>query len=81
MPRARPNALQNLLAGVILPLLSTFLVPVSLLAVAVCLVCDWFKGRSAQDIRSRRAVERGKGTPKSPGCVIISGGRMSKGLT
>ena len=80
MPRTRPNRLQNLLAGLVLPLASVLLLPVSLAAVAVCLVLDRLRGRGKDDLRISSTPLSTTGN-KSPGCVIISGGRMSKGLT
>jgi hypothetical protein len=79
MPRAKANAIQNLLSSVILPLLSTLLLPVSLAAVAACVILDLYKSRSESKIRSK--VKDVKGKKNGMGCVIISGGRMSKGLT
>lgn len=79
MPRARPNALQNLLASVILPFLSVFLLPASLAAVGACLLFDNFKG--GDETRIIKFKEKKDGKKNGQGCVIISGGRMSKGLT
>jgi hypothetical protein len=79
MPRTRPNAIQNFLSSVILPLLSTSLLPISLAAVEACLVLDKFKrgreSRIVSDVGDKGGKKNGQG------CVIISGGRMSKGLT
>jgi hypothetical protein len=79
MPRTRPNAVQNLLSSVILPLLSISLLPISLAAVAACLVLDKFK--RGQESRIVSSVGDKGGKKNAQGCVIISGGRMSKGLT
>jgi len=79
MPRARPNAIQNFLSSVILPLLSISLLPISLAAVAACLVLDKVKGGRESRIVSKVGGDSGK--KNGQGCVIISGGRMSKGLT
>ncbi|ORX40315.1 hypothetical protein BD324DRAFT_617281 [Kockovaella imperatae] len=67
MPRQAPTRAQSFVTGVVVPLLSLCLLPVSILAVAVCLLRD-------------RLTPRLKQTPKTQRCVIISGGRMSKGL-
>ena len=82
MPRARPNALQNLLSSVILPFLSVFLLPVSLAAVGTCVFLDKFKGNESRISPSTKGKKDiGGGKKNENGCVIISGGRMSKGLT
>lgn len=74
MPRVVPNTAQNLLSSVVLPLLSLLLLPVSLVAVATCMLKDRIGGGH----ESRIAAAQGH--KKAPGCVMISGGRMSKGL-
>jgi hypothetical protein len=79
MPRTRPNVIQNFLSGVLLPLLSISLLPISLAAVAACMLLDKFKGGHESRIVSSVGDEGGK--KNGQGCVIISGGRMSKGLT
>lgn len=79
MPRTRPNAIQNFVSSVILPLLSLSLLPISLAAVAVCLGLDKVKGGHESRIVSHAGDKGGK--KNGQGCVIISGGRMSKGLT
>jgi hypothetical protein len=71
MPRARPN--------VIIPLLSISLLPISFAAVAACLLLDKFKRGHESRIVSNLGDKGGK--KNGQGCVIISGGRMSKGLT
>jgi hypothetical protein len=82
MPRARPNTTQNLLSGVILPLLSIPLIPVSLVAVVICLIHDRISSGAGGVNESRIGLTAGNSIGKKvPGCVIISGGRMSKGLT
>jgi hypothetical protein len=88
MPRRTPNALQNILSSLILPLLSVAFLPLSLSAVLVCLVND--KVFKWSEIRGDRGSEAGGQTMGrvgatgvgngEKGCVIISGGRMSKGL-
>lgn len=78
MPRAPPNRAQNLLAGFILPLLSLYLIPVSLSAVVLCILQDKIRALlngHAAATEASATRENGK-----KGCVIISGGRMSKGL-
>ncbi|WVR04197.1 hypothetical protein IAU60_001197 [Kwoniella sp. DSM 27419] len=79
MARAPPSSAQNLLSSVILPFLTIFLFPVSLAAVLGCILHDKLSGHAG---RETRIQEAGSGaTPKPAGCVMISGGRMSKGLT
>jgi hypothetical protein len=77
MPRAIPTPTQNLASSVLLPLLSLLLLPVSLTAVLACVVND--KLRRLTGIRRDR-VGQSVGV-KEKGCVMISGGRMTKGLT
>lgn len=76
MPRTVPSSAQNLLSSVILPLLSLLLLPVSAVAVVLCVLHDRLR-------RSRTASDKLESTRQTgqPGCVIISGGRMTKGLT
>ena len=76
MPRTVPIPAQNFLSSVILPLSSLLLLPVSAVAVVLCVLHDRF-------VRLRTASEELESTRQNaqPGCVIISGGRMTKGLT
>lgn len=77
MPRPIPNTVQNLFSGLVLPLLSVALLPISLTAVALCIAND--KIRKHVGGSKKALVKNGKYGKK--GCVIISGGRMTKGLT
>ncbi|KAK4689031.1 hypothetical protein P7C73_g1080, partial [Tremellales sp. Uapishka_1] len=86
MPRATPNAVQNILSSVIVPLLSIFLLPVSLTAVALCIAQRRLGPPSAGGKRLGSSVQVDDKTLAEPqrgqrGCVIISGGRMAKSLT
>ncbi|WVQ94364.1 hypothetical protein IAU59_001443 [Kwoniella sp. CBS 9459] len=82
MGRAVPSPAQNFLSSVVLPVLSILLLPVSILAVVACVVRDAALRQlgirqEAETAVGRLAGERGKKTR----CVLITGGRMSKGLT
>jgi hypothetical protein len=85
MPRAVPSRAQSFLSSVILPLLSLYLVPVSLTAVVLCVLHDRVRalldGQTAQ-AAGTEGTDKAKGMKgqEKRGCVIISGGRMSKGL-
>ncbi|KAL7419510.1 hypothetical protein Q5752_005421 [Cryptotrichosporon argae] len=74
MPRAVPSAAQDFVSSVVVAIFSVALIPVSLVAVAAC------KGRSLWQARGDPS-KNDKAPLFPPGCVIISGGRMSKGLT
>lgn len=78
MPRRAPDNFQALLAGLVLPLLSILLLPISLIAVAACLAHDAIRKRVGGVMGSRAEGKAQKREKK--GCVIISGGRMTKGL-
>lgn len=75
MPRATPSRFQNLLSSVILPYLSLFLLPLSFTAIAFCIAHDYIRSSASSRRLTRFGATEGKG------CVMISGGRMSKGLT
>ncbi|WWC70509.1 uncharacterized protein I206_104460 [Kwoniella pini CBS 10737] len=74
MGRQTPTAVQNFLSSVILPCLSLLLLPITASAVVTCMVWDKLFG-------DRRELRIGQITSEAQGCVVISGGRMSKGLT
>jgi hypothetical protein len=80
MARAVPSRFQNFLSSVILPCLSILLLHVSLVAVAACVMGDSIRGESP-----RKIANQDDGFAERQGmdrrCVIITGGRMSKGLT
>ncbi|WWC89624.1 uncharacterized protein L201_004549 [Kwoniella dendrophila CBS 6074] len=74
MGRQIPTGFQNFTSSVVLPCLSILLLPCTATAVLVCIIYNkLFVGNQESRISST------SGTSK--GCVIISGGRMSKGLT
>lgn len=75
-PRPTPSPVQNFASSVLLPFLGLALSPISLLAVAVCLVRDVLKGEDSLLWR-RQTIGR---KPNAVGTVMISGGRMAKGL-
>lgn len=77
MPRLRPNRLQNILCSVALPLLSVALLPLSVTAIALCIIRD--RALRLAGLRKDPRIDRAR-TSRSKGCVIISGGRMTKGL-
>lgn len=80
MVRAVPSRFQNFLSSVILPCLSIVLLPVSLVAIATCVL-----GESIRREPPRKVADQDDGSTERHGvdrrCVIITGGRMSKGLT
>lgn len=79
MPRATPSAAQSFLSSVILPILSFYLIPVSLTAVVLCILQDKVRtlldAAAGPETSAKDQASKGK-----KGCVIISGGRMAKGL-
>lgn len=75
-PRPTPSPLQNFVSSVLLPLAGLALLPISLTAVALCLVRDVLKGEESL-LWKRQTIGR---KPKAAGTVMISGGRMAKGL-
>jgi hypothetical protein len=74
--RATPSDAQDFVSSVLLSLLSIALIPVSLAAVAGCILKDLISG-SDNSVRTltKMASER-----KKKGTVMISGGKMSKSL-
>ncbi|WRT66052.1 uncharacterized protein IL334_003004 [Kwoniella shivajii] len=76
MGRSVPNTAQNFVSSVIIPFSTLLLLPASIWAVAICIAQD--KLFSWSDTRRIGASPQ---PLKTKGCVIISGGRMSKGLT
>ena len=78
MVRTTPTAFQNFLSSVILPLLTLPLLPISFVAVIICIFRNNVKFGS-ENTRGDGDVKMSKGNEQ--GCVIISGGRMTKGLT
>ncbi|KAK8849363.1 hypothetical protein IAR55_004695 [Kwoniella newhampshirensis] len=76
MNRPIPSTAQNFLSSVILPCMSLAVLPVSLAAVASCVAYDRLRSTSALAPRHVNGTDDTTG-----GCVMISGGRMSKGLT
>ncbi|WWD19985.1 hypothetical protein CI109_104458 [Kwoniella shandongensis] len=75
MGRSTPSRAQDFLSSLILPYLSIFLLPVSITAVILSLLLEKLRVLTSQQL------ERGTSSKDVKGCVIISGGRMSKGLT
>ncbi|KAK6910415.1 hypothetical protein I203_104447 [Kwoniella mangroviensis CBS 8507] len=74
MGRQTPTAFQNLLSSVILPCLSILLLPITASAVVVCIAYNkLLNGNDESRIGDHVKLQKG--------CVVISGGRMSKGLT
>ena len=75
--RKTPSDAQDFASSVLLSLLSLALLPVSLSAVAGCILKDLFAGEDESvRVLTKRASER-----KSKGTVMISGGKMTKSLT
>ncbi|WVF66751.1 hypothetical protein IAT40_001493 [Kwoniella sp. CBS 6097] len=82
MGRSVPTPAQNFLSSVILPVLSLLLLPVSAVAVVICIARDAALRRlSVRDEQgiAKRAHAEGDGSKTR--CVLITGGRMTKGLT
>ncbi|WWC61527.1 uncharacterized protein I303_104111 [Kwoniella dejecticola CBS 10117] len=76
MGRQTPSTLQDFLSSVILPILSLLLLPVTAGAVVICISYNkLFRGSDGDETRI------GECSGQVKGCVVISGGRMSKGLT
>ena len=92
MPRAAPTRAQDFLSSVLLPLFTVLLLPISLVAIASCVINDKIRPNRA-DTRIKKpntsqsgrlaqtSVQKGVEEGSERGCVIISGGRMTKGLT
>nr|XP_019045967.1 hypothetical protein I302_04707 [Kwoniella bestiolae CBS 10118]OCF24897.1 hypothetical protein I302_04707 [Kwoniella bestiolae CBS 10118] len=74
MGRQAPTGLQNFFSSVILPCLSVLLLPVTAAAVLVCMAYDKL-------LIGKYDTRIGDKVNSEKGCVVISGGRMSKGLT
>ena len=72
MPRKAPTAGQDILSSVILPLLSLTLLPVSIVVIVISVARQrlWPADDPIQASDEKRLEK----------CVLISGGRMSKGL-
>jgi hypothetical protein len=77
MVRATPSPVQNFASSVVMPVLGLALLPISLVAVAICLLKDLLLGEDSVRFQTKRINE----TSRSKGTVMISGGRMAKGLT
>lgn len=77
MVRATPSLIQNFASSVAMPILGLALLPISLAAVAICLLRDLLLGEESVRFQAQRIKQTGK----SKGTVMVSGGRMAKGLT